>query len=182
MRIRVTTTIALAACLAAAAGCGGDDKGRAIPAETRQELQKQLTSVENRFEAAGGACADITENQASVEKTLDSLPADVDAEVKDALSDGFGRLFDLTADQCDEQKGQETDTEPTEEPPPAITTEEAPPPAETQPETQPEQDGGGESKGNGKGNGNGGGNGGADNGGGLQLPGDGSGGAAPGEG
>jgi hypothetical protein len=182
MRTRVTTTIALAACVAAVAGCG-DDKGRAIPAETRQELQKQLTSVENRFEAAGGACADITENQASVEKTLDSLPADVDAEVKDALSDGFGRLFDLTADQCDEQKGQETDTETTEEPPPATTTDEAPPPTETLPEEQPQEgEGNNEEPKKDKGTGNG--NGGANNGGGggLQLPGGGSGGAAPGEG
>lgn len=172
MRTRGTTTIALAACLAAVAGCGGNDKGRAIPAETRQELQKQLISVENRFEAAGGACADITENQASVETTLEQLPADVDAEVRDALNDGFGRLFELTSEQCDDQKGQETET--TEEPPPVTTTEEPPPPTETQPEEQPKEDKG---KGKGKGNGN-------DNGGGgLQVPGgDGSGGAAPGDG
>lgn len=181
MRTRVTTTIALAACVAAAAaGCGGDEKGRAIPAETRQELQKQLTSIENRFEAAGGACADIVENQASIERTLDTLPADVDSEVRDALSDGFSRLFDLTGEQCDEQKGQETDTETTEAPPPAITTEEEPPPAETQAEPPPEEKGGGEGKGKGDGTGNG--KGGADNGGGLQVPGGGSGGAAPGDG
>ena len=178
MRSRITTTLALLAGLAAVAGCGGEEKGRAIPAETRQELQKQLTSIENRFEAAGGACADITENQASVQDTLDKLPADVDAEVRDTLSDGFARLFDLTSEQCDEQKGQETETETTEEPPPVTTTDEAPPPVETQPETQPQEDDTGKNKEK-KDKGNGG----ADNGGGIPVPGgDGSGGATPGEG
>ena len=182
MRTRITATVATAACLAALAGCGGDDdKGRPIPAETRQELQKQLTSIENRFEAGGGACADITENQASIQSTLEGLPRDVDADVRDALNDGFARLFELTSDQCDAEKGQETETEAAPEPPPVTTTDEAPPPVETQPEPQPEEDGG-EGKGKGKGDA-GRGDGGAGNGGGLPVPGgDGSGGAAPGDG
>ena len=103
-----------------------------------------------------------------------------DPDLRDALNDGFARLFELTSEQCDEQKGQETDTETTEEPPPVTTTEEPPPQTETEaPEEQPKDDGGGQ----GKDKGNGKGNGGADNGGGLQVPGgDGSGGATPGDG
>ena len=69
--------------VAALPGCGGDEQGEPIPAATRQELQKQLGSIEDRFNAGGGACEDITENQASVERTLDSLPADVDAEARE---------------------------------------------------------------------------------------------------
>jgi hypothetical protein len=128
MRFAKTTTVI--ACLAALllGGCGSsDDKGKAIPAATRQELDKQLQSVENRFDAGGGACSDIAQNQDSVQRTLESIPTDVNADVRNALRDGFDRLFQLTAEQCDEQKNQQTDTQPTETTPaPAPQTETTP--------------------------------------------------------
>ena len=125
-------TTRVIACVAAVllGGCGSsDDGGRQIPAATRQELDKQLRSVENRFDAGGGACSDIAQNQDSVQRTLESIPADVDAEVRNALRDGFDRLFQLTAEQCDEQKNQKTETE-------TETTEAAPAPS-PQPEPTP---------------------------------------------
>ena len=128
--MRFAKTTALIACLAALllGGCGSNgDDGKQLPASTRQELDKQLRSVENRFDAGGGACSDIAQNQDSVQKTLESIPADVNADVRNALRDGFDRLFQLTAEQCDEQKNQPTETQPTETTPaPAPPTEPTP--------------------------------------------------------
>jgi hypothetical protein len=170
MRLRQTT--ALIACLAAlvAAGCGssGGSKGKPVPAATRVELDKQLSSIKNRFDFGGGACSDIAQNKQSVQRTLDSLPSDVDSDVKKALVDGFDKLFQDADSQCDTSKGQQTETQPTESTPaPAPTpTETQPTPTETTPQQTtttpapkakpktPKSDG----NGNGKSNGNGGGN------------------------
>jgi hypothetical protein len=138
MRLAKTTT--LIACLAALllGGCGSsNDTSKQIPASTRQELDKQLQSVENRFDAGDGACTDIAQNQNSVQRTLDSLPAGVDSDVKNALRDGFDRLFHLTAEQCDEKKNQQTDTQPTETTPAPAPQPETTPTAPTQTETTP---------------------------------------------
>ena len=165
--MRLAKTTALIACLAAAflGGCGssGSDKGKQIPAATRVELDKQLKSIEGRFDFGRGACSDIAMNKASVQKTLDALPSDVDSDVKNALSDGFDRLFQLTDEQCDANKGQQTETQPTESTPaPTPTqpnTESTPttpsdttptPTTPTTPEQKPKKDKG--TKGNGGGN------------------------------
>src|SRR5918992_2359477 len=128
VRPRFTTTvIALALAAPLAAGCGGDDEqnGEPIPAESAEALERQLDSIQARFEAGGGACADVTGNDdpntTAVESVINSLPQDVDPDVRDSLQQSFQRLFQLVDEQCDEQKGQET--------------EEAPPPQETETQT-----------------------------------------------
>ena len=124
--MRLAKTTALIACLAAAflGGCGSsDDKGKQIPAATRVELDKRLNSIRGRFDFGGGACADIAKDQASVQQTLDALPSNVDTDVKNALNDGFARLFELTDSQCDAKKGQQTDTQPTAPTPPPVDTQ-----------------------------------------------------------
>jgi hypothetical protein len=164
--MRLVKTTALIACLAAAllGGCGSsDDKGKQIPAATKAELDKQLNSINNRFDAGGGACGDIAENKDSVERTIESLPSDVDSDVKKAVTDGFNRLFQLTDEQCDENKNQQTEpetTSPTEpEPTPTEDTTPSTPttpttPSDTTPQgTTPKKP----PKDNGDGNGNGGG-------------------------
>ncbi len=135
--MRLAKTTALIACLAVAflGGCGSsNDKGKQIPAATRVELDKQLTSIKNRFDhGGGGACSDIAQNKSSVQSTLDGLPSDVDSDVKNALIDGFDHLFQLTDSQCDENKGQPTDTQKsTPAPAPTPTTPSTP---ETTPTT-----------------------------------------------
>ena len=144
--MRLATTAAIAAgSLALFAGCGSsDDKGSPIPAATRAELNKQLSSIESRFDAGDGACADIAENQTSVEATLDSIPTDVNQQVRDSLRRGFDRLFELTATQCDEKKGQETETatETTPAPTPTQTTPTQTTPTQTEqaPKEKPKKD------------------------------------------
>jgi hypothetical protein len=138
--VKASTTTILVLALAAlpAAGCGGDDEqgGEPIPAEQAAALERQLESIENRFQFGGDACADITGNEdpntTAVENVIASLPEDVDPDVRDSLEQSFDRLFQLVEEQCDEEKGQETETE-AEPPPPETdteTTETVPPPEE----------------------------------------------------
>jgi hypothetical protein len=139
VRFRTTTTLfVLAAVLAV--GCGADEeKGSPIPAAAAGELEKRLDSVQGRFDFGGGACADIAEDQQLVAETIAQLPDDVDPDVRQALQDGFDRLFTLTGEQCDETKGEETETqpEPLPEPEPETETETVPTVPETETETVP---------------------------------------------
>jgi hypothetical protein len=206
VRPRATTTLILALAAGLAAGCGGDDEngGEPIPADQAAALQRQLESIENRFQFGGAACADITgntePNTTAVRSVIDSLPQDVDPDVRDSLEQSFDRLFELVQEQCDTEKGQEeepapVDTGPTVPPPeeeeeddgeeeeeePTTPPETGPtvtePPAEVPPETPPGQDGSlppGQGGGAGNGNSGQGGSGtaGQGGGGGALVPGD----------
>jgi hypothetical protein len=165
-----------------ALGCGADSETKpSIPPATAQTLEGRLSEIQRRFDVGGGACNDITtDSRPAVEATLASLPPSVDKDVRSALIQSFDRLFELTAEQCDNQsqtdttpttattetqttdttETQTTDTTPTETIPTDTTptTETTPPPA---------QDNG---NGNGNGNGNNG-NGNGNGGGGAQGPG-----------
>jgi hypothetical protein len=111
VRPRHLTALLLAAAALAAAGCGSDKEPKpSIPASATAEFQKQLSSIEDRFNFGGGACNDIAENQKSVNDDIAALPSSVDSDVRNALQDSFDHLFDLTSSQCDDKKGQQTDT------------------------------------------------------------------------
>lgn len=133
---RTTLVMLLGACLAAA-GCGSDDEGDPIPADSAALLQDQLDNIQARIDNGSvGACDDILSgprgpNVEPVNQAISQLPDGVDADVRSALQDGFNRLFTLVEDRCnelreEEESQQETDT--TEEPPPEIETETVPPP------------------------------------------------------
>jgi hypothetical protein len=133
---RTTLVMLLGACLAAA-GCGSDDEGDPIPADSAALLQDQLDNIQARIDNGSvGACDDVLSgprgpNVAPVNQAISQLPDGVDPDVRSALQDGFNRLFTLVEDRCnelreEEESQQETDT--TEEPPPEIETETVPPP------------------------------------------------------
>jgi hypothetical protein len=156
------------------AGCGADDENKpSIPPDSAAALERQLDSIQARFEFPDGqACGDITggddPNTSAVENLIGSLPDSVDSDVRDALQQSFDRLFELVQQECaDAQRTEtepetdttettettETTTETTEttetEPPTTDTTETEPTDTETIPtETLPpegdgEDDGGG---------------------------------------
>ena len=140
MRLRTSTALVIALVAATAAGCGSDDEeGSPLPEQAVVDLESRLDEVERRMAAGGGACADITNDSApAVDGIIQSLPSDVDADVRQALEDGFSRLFTLTAEECDETEGQVTEPEPAPEPAPEIETETETIPPETIPtETTP---------------------------------------------
>ena len=70
-----------------AAGCGGEDEGRPIPASLREQLEGRLEETENRLDArVVGACDDIdNDTEPEVERILTSLPSDTDAEIRERL-------------------------------------------------------------------------------------------------
>ena len=161
---------ALVLCLVAA-GCGGDEEGKPLPSAQVQLLDGRLDETQRRLDdGSAGACRDIlNDTRPEVGKIIDSLPNDVDADVRDALVESFDNLWSLVEDRCQEaeQKEQsqqepepeptqtettqtettetETETTPTETTPPA--TEELPP--------QGDGNNGGGLPGGGNGNGNG---------------------------
>ena len=118
------------------AGCGGDEEeGRPIPSAQVTALNRELDTVERRLEVGGGACGDIERRSRSdVQGIIDQIPQDVDPEVRDALQRSFERLFELSASQCDEEKGQDTTPTETQETP---TIPDVPTETETEPETTP---------------------------------------------
>jgi hypothetical protein len=140
VRFRTSTALLIALVAATAAGCGSDDeKGSPLPEQAVVDLESRLDEVERRMTAGGGACADITNDSApAVDGIIQSLPSDVDPDLRQALEDGFSRLFTLTAEQCDETKGQQTEPEPAPQPEPDTNTETVTIPTETIPtETTP---------------------------------------------
>ena len=130
----ISTLVAVAACLVAA-GCGSEE-GKGIPAESAAALQGQLDSIESRFESPDGvACPDITggadPNTTVVQENIEALPDDVDADVRDALTESFDHLFELVEEQC-----QVAEPEPETEPV-VPETETTPEPTPTETETTP---------------------------------------------
>ena len=127
MTLRNLTILLLVLAAALAAGCGADEETKpSIPPASAQSLNARLAEVQRRFEVGGGACDDITnDSQPAVESILTSLPSSVDSEVRSALTDSFDRLFELTAEQCDNEQDQTstTDTQTETQPETTDTTE-----------------------------------------------------------
>jgi hypothetical protein len=166
----------LALCLVVA-GCGGDDEGEPIPQDTAAALDAELDTVQARLDnGSAGACRDILEgprgpNDDRVQRLVENMPDDVDADVLAALEDSFDRLWELVQLECEDraaeeesqqqeqQEQQQPEPEPTEtptetEPTPTETTPtETTPPAEE--ELPPEGDGDNDGQVPGNGNGNG---------------------------
>jgi hypothetical protein len=167
VRLRKLTPLllVLAACLGA--GCGSDEEPKpSIPEQSATDLLGRLREIQDRFNVGDGACTDIVrDSEPGVRRILAALPASVDSDVRNALQDSFDHLFDLTADQCDEDKGPDTETEPTEtepteteptetepteteptdtEPTETEPTETEPTDTSTTPTTPPDSDGGGD--------------------------------------
>ena len=134
--------MALLGAALAIAGCGGDDEGEPIPAQTAQALEAELDGVQARIDnGSAGACNDILEgdndpNLERVQQLLDSLPDDVDPDVRSALEDSFDRLWELVQQDCDDKAQEESERRQEPEPEPEPTPTET----EEEPETPPETD------------------------------------------
>jgi hypothetical protein len=167
--------VALLAAAIAVTGCGGDDKGKGIPAATATALNTQLDGVKARLaQGSAGACRDILDapdsrgpNKKNVENLIDEMPDDVDSDVKSALEDSFDHLWDLVQQECDDKASkQDTNTTPADTTPtnttPTDTTPTDTTPTDTTPtdttSTSPDEaplpnDGNGNGNGNGSGGG-----------------------------
>ncbi|HKP20211.1 MAG TPA: hypothetical protein VJT68_01750 [Thermoleophilaceae bacterium] len=138
---RIFALVIVAVSVAVATGCGGDEEGKGIPSASADQLFAQLDDVQKRIDqGSAGACRDIIEapdergaDKKQVQEVIDSLPDDVDSDVKSALQDSFDHLWDLVEQECEDRESkQDTNTTPTE-------THEETTPTETQEETTPTQ-------------------------------------------
>lgn len=131
--------------------CGSDEEGEPIPQGIAGDVETQLELIQNRVDnGSPGACADIEKSDdggtfAEVDRQVEAIPEDVDADVVDALRQSVERLKELVRQECDEiSEKTETTEEPTDIPPveevPTITVPPETTPTETVPED--EQDGG----------------------------------------
>jgi hypothetical protein len=140
---RIFLFLALALGLASA-GCGGDEEeGAPIPPDRVQLLEARLTETENRLgDGSVGACEDIlNDTQPEVSRILDSLPSDMDPDVRSALGDSFERLWEIVQRECDDRQPAETpDPEPEPAPVQTDTETEAEPTETVPPETTPPAD------------------------------------------
>jgi hypothetical protein len=148
---RISLLLSLGACLAAT-GCGSDNEGgKKIPAAQASELLNQLDGVQRRLDdGSPGACKDILDgprgpNRDAVARDLDSLPNNVDPDVRDALQQSFDNLWSLVDSECqnltpDEPAQTETTTQPETTPTETQTetTETTPPTTDTTP-TNPDE-------------------------------------------
>lgn len=143
MTRRALKTIGLLAVTATlAAGCGSQEEGDPIPADLRAQLDEQLVEAQDRLgNGSAGACRDIeTDTEPEATRLLESVPDGVDQDVRNALNEGFARLFEQVSQRCEELEAEQTDTDtqPTEEQPPPDTTETQTDTTETQTDTEPE--------------------------------------------
>jgi hypothetical protein len=139
-----TTLVMLLGAGLAAAGCGSDDEGDPIPADSAAVLQDQLDNIQARIDNGSlGACDDILSGTRSpnvdpVNQAIAQLPDAIDPDVRSSLQDGFDRLFTLVEERCTELRDEaESQQEGTSEEPPVVTETETVPPPETETETVP---------------------------------------------
>ena len=166
---RQLTLVAAAAVLAS--GCGSDDEpeGKGLPRATVAALKSRLDEVERRYQDAidngnVGACNDIQNDSFSgaggIGELLQTLPDDVDPEIRDATNASFRRLQDLTREACADVEPPQTETTAPETETETAPPETVPTETETTPTLPSEEKPKKQKKDNGNGNGNGGGSGG----------------------
>lgn len=152
MTVRLQQLLCLLAAVAAlaVAGCGGDDepRGEKLPTDISQKLLKQLDSIRDRVAVGlSGACDDIYSedggNIGPIDDELNSIPPDVDPEIRSALEQSIERLTQLVDQECEEIRNAEQgkqDTTTDETPTETVTTDtEAVPTETTETTTTPPQ-------------------------------------------
>ena len=143
-RLRQLAALLGACGVVALAGCGDDEpEGEGLPPESVAAIDQRLDEIERRFSDAvdndnPGACDDIEDDSfAAIADTIDSLPDDVDPDVRDALETSLERLQELTQEGCADVQPVETETTTTEAPAETTPETETTPPETTPPETTP---------------------------------------------
>jgi hypothetical protein len=93
--------LGVAAALALAVGFAscGDDSNTGLSQERASNLQSSLGRVETRVDDRD--CTGASEQASTFRQQVDSLPARVDRDLRDALERSATRLESLVADQCE---------------------------------------------------------------------------------
>ena len=99
IRARLTCALAVAAGASLLAACGGGEDGT-IPQDAGDQLLARLASIEEAVNS--GDCETARVDAIELTGTVNTLPDDVDPEVKKGLIQGAAKLQELTEDptQC----------------------------------------------------------------------------------
>jgi hypothetical protein len=110
-------TLGAAAALALAVGflssCGEDSKTGLSP-QRASNLRSSLDQVETRVN--DGDCSGAAEQAATFRQRVDSLPSQVDRDLRDALERSATRLETLVAEQCEAPPAAPVEEPQTQEP------------------------------------------------------------------
>lgn len=130
---------ALALCLGALLalpGCGNsDDKGSPIPKQQADQIVALLGQADRQN--ANGTCKGADAKVRQAQGVLDNLPRSVDASLRRDLADGFTRMRELIAQQCERPQKTQTESTPTETTVTETTPTETTPTETTPTETTP---------------------------------------------
>ena len=122
--------------------CGGDDgssRHRLLSSAAASRLRATLSLVDQRV--ADGDCTGAEAEARTLQEQVASLPQRLDADLRDALGDGAGRLQGLVVDHCEPVTGATGATGPTVPPAPEPTNEQ-----KNKQKKQPEEPGKGKQK------------------------------------
>jgi hypothetical protein len=126
----ISSALAVAACAAALAACGGDDEGGPIPTDQGNQLLGLLDQVESLVNA--GDCTAAQDAAVEFGSQVNELPPEVDGELRNSLVSASSSLTTLTEEQCEDAPTGPSGEE-------GVVTPEPDPeePAPTEPETDP---------------------------------------------
>lgn len=118
----------------------GDDGGDLIPVQDAEEISQLLDQAAG--DVAGEECRRAQAAIRQARQRADQLPASVDADIRDRVTDGMDHVRTRVETDCGQQttptNTAPTEPEPTPEPEPEpTTTQEEPPSTSTQPEPEP---------------------------------------------
>jgi hypothetical protein len=135
---------ASAALAAAVAGCGDSEPEPSIPLSDAETLVGSLQSIEANVDA--GSCTVAAADVQELQDQIESLPSEVNSDVKNALQEGALNLGDLVDEECQREEPtttEETTTEETttEEPTTTEETTTTPPTTTLPPPTTPDDGG-----------------------------------------
>lgn len=91
------------------AACGGGTTG-GVPSASAGELRSQITDVAQAVD--GRRCDEVPGQLRQVDEGIDQLPETTDDQLVDALRDGADRLRRVAIEECEEDSGTETTTQP----------------------------------------------------------------------
>ena len=110
-----TLAVALGFALALAlVSCGGRDEKGLLPGTTADQIVSNLQQVQD--DAAAGNCDSAASAAADVQSEIDNLGSEVNAQLRQKLSDGAARLQDTVASTCEEASIPTTTSTTTTEP------------------------------------------------------------------
>jgi hypothetical protein len=97
--------------LVALSGCGGGSKGKPIPSDQADRMNRAIQAADQY--SADGRCTRAHTKVRDAKFLLSQVPTSVDSDVRQGISDGLDHLDSLISSECQTPQNTQTDTTPT---------------------------------------------------------------------